>query len=101
MLVYVFVAGRLERTPFSGALVFTGIGLLLGPIGLGVLDLGLDNDGLKLLAELTLALVLFVEAAATDLAVLRRAIAMPSRRPTALVYSPFRKALWSSGHAIN
>jgi NhaP-type Na+/H+ or K+/H+ antiporter len=79
VLVYGFVAGRLERTPFSGALVFTGIGLLLGPIGLGVLELGLDNDGLKLLAELTLALVLFVEAAATDLAVLRRAIAMPSR----------------------
>jgi NhaP-type Na+/H+ or K+/H+ antiporter len=79
VLVYGMVAGRLERTPFSGALVFTGIGLLLGPVGLGVLQLRVGTDELRLLAELTLALVLFVEAAATNLAVLRRAIEMPTR----------------------
>ena len=29
VLVYGFIAGRLEKTPFSGALVFTGIGIVL------------------------------------------------------------------------
>ena len=61
VLVYGTVAGRLERTPLSGALVFTGIGLLLGPVGLGVLQLRVGTDELRLLAELTLALVLFVD----------------------------------------
>ena len=79
VLVYGFVAGRLERTPFSGALVFTGLGLLLGPFGLGVLQLDVGEEELRVLAELTLAMVLFVEAAATDLDVLRRSVKIPVR----------------------
>ncbi len=79
VLVYGTVAGRLERTPLSGALVFMGIGLLLGPVGFGVLDLSVDTGELRLLAELTLALVLFVEAADADLGVLRRSFQIPMR----------------------
>ena len=79
VLIYGAVAGRLERTPFSGALVFVGIGLLLGPVGLAVLDLSVDTGELRLLAELTLALVLFVEAADADLGVLRRSFRIPTR----------------------
>jgi NhaP-type Na+/H+ or K+/H+ antiporter len=79
VLVYGAVSGRLERSPVSGALVFMGIGFLLGPGGLGVLDLSVDAGDIRLLAELTLALVLFAEAAAADLAVLRRAFRMPTR----------------------
>ncbi len=79
VLIYGTVAGRLERTPFSGALVFVGIGLLLGPVGFGVLDLSVDTGEIRLLAELTLALVLFVEAADADLGVLRRSFRIPTR----------------------
>jgi NhaP-type Na+/H+ or K+/H+ antiporter len=79
VLAYGTVAGRLERTPVSGALVFMGIGLLLGPVGLGVLDLGVDTGDLRMLAELTLALVLFVEAADADRDVLRRSYRIPLR----------------------
>jgi len=79
VLVYGAVAGRLERTPLSGALVFVGLGLLLGPVGLDVLHLSVDTGELRLLAELTLALVLFVEAADADLKVLRRSFEMPTR----------------------
>ncbi len=73
------MAGRLERTPVSGALVFLPLGVLLGPVGLGVLDLPVGTGEIRLLAELTLALVLFVEAADADVAVLRRAFRIPTR----------------------
>jgi len=79
VLVYGAVAGRLERSPVSGALVFMGIGLLLGPVGLGALELSVDTGDLRLLAELTLALVLFVEAADADLVELRRSFQIPTR----------------------
>ena len=78
-LIYGAVAGRLERTPVSGAMVFVGIGLLLGPVGLGALELRVDTGEIRLLAELTLALVLFVEAADADLDVLRRSFRIPTR----------------------
>jgi NhaP-type Na+/H+ or K+/H+ antiporter len=79
VLVYGTVAGRLERTPFSGAMVFLGIGVLLGPAGLGVLEISADSGDIRLLAELTLAMVLFAEAADADAAVLRRAFRIPTR----------------------
>jgi len=79
VLVYGAVSGRLERSPVSGALVFMGIGLLLGPFGFGVLELSVDSGELRTLAELTLALVLFVEAADADVDVLRRSFRIPTR----------------------
>ncbi len=79
VLVYGAVSGRLERSPVSGALVFMGVGFLLGPGVLGVLNLSVGTGELRLLAELTLALVLFVEAADADLDVLRRSFQIPTR----------------------
>jgi sodium/hydrogen antiporter len=77
--VYSLVAGRLERTPVAGALVFTAFGLAVGPAGLGWLTLDVHAHGLRTLAELTLALVLFTDAASADLRVLRVSYAIPER----------------------
>ena len=63
ILIYCAVAGRLERSPISGAMVFTGFGFLCGPFVLGWLDLEISAETIRLLAELTLAIVLFVDAA--------------------------------------
>lgn len=76
---YCLVAGRAERTPINGALVYTLFGLLLGNFGLGLLQLNVDTEGIRLLAELTLAVVLFTDAASADLGVLRQTIAVPRR----------------------
>lgn len=76
---YSVVAGRLERTPINGALVFVGTGLVLGPAGLYLLNLQVDAEGLRLLAELTLALVLYTDAASANLAVLRKGFRIPQR----------------------
>jgi hypothetical protein len=43
-------------------MVFTAIGLILGPQCLGVLRLNVATKGLRILAELTLAMVLFTDA---------------------------------------
>jgi NhaP-type Na+/H+ or K+/H+ antiporter len=76
---YSLVAGGLERTPFNGAIVFTAFGLVLGPLGLGLLKLDVDTEGLRSLAELTLALVLFTDASNANLGVLKKNIRLPQR----------------------
>lgn len=77
--VYSTVAGRLEKTPLSGAIIFVAFGLVCGPHGFGILNLDVDAEGLRTLAELTLALVLFTDAANADLRVLRRSFQIPER----------------------
>jgi len=76
---YSLVAGGLERTPVNGAIVFTAFGLVLGPLGLGLLKLDVDTEGLRSLAELTLALVLFTDASNANLDVLKKNIRLPQR----------------------
>ena len=46
-------------------MVFIAVGLVLGPFGLGFVRLNLGAQGLRTLAELTLAMVLFTDAANT------------------------------------
>jgi NhaP-type Na+/H+ or K+/H+ antiporter len=70
VFVYSIASGGLERTPVNGAIVFTAFGLAFGPLGLGLLHLNVDTEALRSLAEPTLALVLFTDAATADLGVL-------------------------------
>ena len=79
IFLYSIASGGLERTPVNGALIFTAFGLALGPAGLGVLSLDVDKEGLRTLAELTLALVLFTDASNANLGVLKKNIGIPQR----------------------
>ncbi len=79
LLIYSIVAGRVERSRLSGPIVFTMAGLLLGPFGLGLVHLNLGAEGLRTLAELTLAMVLFTDAANADFDIVRRNIGVPER----------------------
>lgn len=79
VLVYSLVAGRVERTWVSDAMVFTAFGALMGPLGLGVLAMDPSAEALRTLAELTLALVLFTDAAGVSLRLLRRVHDLPLR----------------------
>lgn len=79
VFLYSIVSGGLERTPVNGALVFILCGIALGPMGLGVLNLNLEREGLRTLAELTLALVLFTDAANANLGVLKKSFHIPRR----------------------
>jgi NhaP-type Na+/H+ or K+/H+ antiporter len=79
VLIYSLVCGGLEKTPFNGAIVFTAFGLVLGPLGLGLLTLELNAELLSTLAELTLAMVLFTDASNTNLRVLKESFTIPKR----------------------
>jgi NhaP-type Na+/H+ or K+/H+ antiporter len=63
----------------SGPIVFTIFGLLIGPVGLNLLSFKADGETIRTLAELTLALVLFTDAADADMDVLRRTETLPVR----------------------
>ena len=76
---YSLSAGALERTPINGALVFAAFGLLFGPLGLGWLELDVGTEGLRTLAELTLAMVLFTDASNANLGVLKKSFRIPQR----------------------
>jgi NhaP-type Na+/H+ or K+/H+ antiporter len=79
VLVYSLIAKGVERTWVSGPIVFTAFGLLIGPMGLDLLSFETERETLRTLAELTLALVLFTDAAGADLGVLRRSARLPVR----------------------
>lgn len=71
LLLYSLFAGRFESRLVNGPLMFLLAGCLLGPGILNVLHLQIDGSGLRLLAEITLAIVLFTDAANANLTVLR------------------------------
>jgi len=78
-MLYSLIAGRLEPTPITGPIVFLCFGLLAGPLGLGWLELEVGRQELRALADMTLALVLFIDAANANKSVLRRNAGIPIR----------------------
>ena len=72
-------AGRVERSVVTGPIIFITFGLFAGPMGVGLLDINLDTTQLRVIADLTLALVLFIDAANAELAVLRSHSHIPRR----------------------
>jgi len=81
LFVFAFslIAGGLARTLISGPILFSAFGLAIGPLGLDLLHFHAQWNDLQLLAELTLALVLFSDAAETDLRALRHNLGIPQR----------------------
>jgi NhaP-type Na+/H+ or K+/H+ antiporter len=79
VLIYSAGAGRIGRSWLSGPILFSAAGLILGPAGLDVLRVPLTAAGLRTLAELALAMVLFADAAHADLSVVRRTVGLPGR----------------------
>ena len=79
-IVLVFIALETWRPHLiPPAIAFTAAGLLVGTEGLGWIDASPDTGSLRILAEATLALVLFSDAARIDLRALRDGYALPAR----------------------
>lgn len=79
IFLYSITSGGLEKTPINGALVFTAFGVIVGPLGLDWLQVSLDAEMLRTLAELTLAVLLFADASNANLDVLKQNIKFPQR----------------------
>ena len=79
VLGFAAVSRRLEGTSITAAMVFTAAGLLTGAKTFGLVDPVPAGETVKLLAEATLAVVLFSDAARIDLAALRDEFRVPAR----------------------
>ena len=85
LLIFVFglVSKSAENSPISAPMFFVFVGLLLSPLGLGFYHLDItetDSGIIKLIAELTLVIILFVDASFIHLKNLRGRLAgLPTR----------------------
>jgi NhaP-type Na+/H+ or K+/H+ antiporter len=70
---------KAERSALTAPMFFVAVGFFLGGGGLGWIHLEVDGEAIHVLAELTLVLVLFTDAARIDLTCLRREKSLPSR----------------------
>ncbi len=76
---FALVSRRLESSILTPPMVFTAFGLVIGEAVLGLADLDLGHGFIHGLAEVTLILVLFSDAARIDLGQLRRDHDLPQR----------------------
>ena len=79
LIGYGALSGRLQVTVITQAMVFVAFGLLVGNRVLDLVGVDTANQDVRLLAEATLALVLFTDAARVKLGTLRREAALPAR----------------------
>jgi sodium/hydrogen antiporter len=79
LLAFAAVSGRIEGTWVTAPMVFTAAGLVFGVEALGLVDPAATGLEVKVLAEATLAVVLFSDASRIDLRALRADVGIPVR----------------------
>lgn len=79
VLAYSLVSRRLELSAISAPMVFVGAGIVAGPDVLDLVELDLREGTAFHIAELTLAFLLFADAARIDLGSLRTHADLPRR----------------------
>lgn len=79
VLGWAVVSNRLAQWNITGPLVFAVAGFLLGNPMWGPLPVDVEAPSVHVLAELTLALLLFSDASRVNIATLRRDIGLPGR----------------------
>ena len=78
-LVWSLVAARLERINISAPMAFVVLGLVSTHGPLAVIEIHVDSSTARSVAEITLALVLFVDASRVNVRALRHDAALPVR----------------------
>ena len=84
LIAFVFLAfalgsRKLSGTILTGPMLFAGLGFVIGPQVLGWVDIDISNRVIHTIAEVTLVLVLFTDAASTDFKLFRRSRNLPLR----------------------
>lgn len=78
-LLFSAMSGRIERSWVTGPIIYLIFGFLAGPMVLGLIDIEVEAVELRVIADLTLALVLFIDAANADLKTLATHAVIPRR----------------------
>ena len=79
ILIAAGVSQRIEGTIITLPIVYVLLGLVLSDMGLGIINVGLDNEVVKIIAELTLVLVLATDASRISLGLVRKDHSLPMR----------------------
>ncbi len=79
VVLFALFSRRLETSVLTGPMLFAVFGLVIGGGVLGIADLDVEHGFIHGLAEVTLILVLFSDAARIDLAAVRRDHDLPVR----------------------
>ena len=79
LLAYALLSGKLEGTVVTAPLLFVAFGFVAGPDGFGLAKIDVGHSAIHMIAELTLILVLFTDAARIDLNRVRADHNLPMR----------------------
>ena len=79
LLFYSIVSGKLQGTIVTAPLVFVVFGFVVGGGGFRIVEIAMGHEVIHFIAELTLILVLFTDAARIDLRQVRRDHNLPVR----------------------
>ncbi|HET6313131.1 MAG TPA: cation:proton antiporter [Chloroflexia bacterium] len=83
IMIAALISGLIERSNLPQVAVFLALGAVLGPPGLGIVNVTLDSPVLRVVATLSLTLVLFTDALSLNLQDLRKHLGL-----TVLVLGP-------------
>src|SRR5215212_442724 len=79
IVVSALLSGLIDKTGLPQVAVFICIGAALGPFGLGVFDMTLESPILRVVATLSLTLVLFTDAVTLSISEVKRNAALAFR----------------------
>lgn len=99
ILVFSLISGRLEKSVITGPMVFVLFGFLASPKMFGFVTLHAESEVVRILAEFTLIVVLFVDAASIDFKTLKKQFHLPLRMlvigmPITIAFGAVLTAFW-------
>ncbi|HEX8598140.1 MAG TPA: cation:proton antiporter [Chloroflexia bacterium] len=83
IMIAALISGLIERSNLPQVAVFLALGAVLGPPGLGIVNITLDSPVLRVVATLSLTLVLFTDALSLNIREVRKQLGL-----TMLVLGP-------------
>ncbi|MCP5517275.1 MAG: cation:proton antiporter [Verrucomicrobiales bacterium] len=79
VFVYGLVSALAARSPITAPMVFVAVGVLASPLAFDLFEAEVDSEGVQLIAEITLILILFSDASTIDLRRLGKDFGTPLR----------------------
>src|SRR4028118_502669 len=83
IMIAALISGLIERSNLPQVAVFLALGAVLGPPGLGIVNITLESPVLRVVATLSLTLVLFTDALSLNIREVRKQLGL-----TLLVLGP-------------
>ncbi len=77
--IYGLFSKAADRSPVTAPMLFVAVGILIGPVGFDLFNMEAHGELVHILTEITLILILFVDAPTINLASLIKGRVIPMR----------------------